>query len=462
MSDGEDTDSAEEPPEAADESPDEDVAPSETDEDPSEDAEQSSEEDDEPAEADLADPTEFDSRLDDAAELVENAETEPDLDEADETLDAIEADLEAATLPTPEPEVGEDEDPEDVEPPDPKEEYEDRISSLRDDIEEQRGPYVEDVVSDIESASTTITTSEWTTEGEDEVAEAVADFLSSVSDTLDDSFESAASGSEDAAAELDDAAERIGETPLDPDDDADTIATLLEQTDTLSADLEAATLWSDLEVREQLRRQGFYDVLDPNVSKDFPPELSAINVYEAQGEVEPLLSALDSFGSDFMEENVLDALEHLAPAEAFDPVHALAQRRNKQPVRILGRIGDEQACDTLEDFLGGGDVELEKITLRALGMIGADRSTDPVAQRLLADSREIRSSAARALGLIGDTRAIDPLEDVLADDDADEVRASAAWALNQIGTERALDVAAEYADDRSYLVQAEAEKAEGV
>ncbi len=434
MSDGEDTDSAEEPPEA----------------------------EDEPAEADLADPAEFDSRLDDAAELVENADTEPDLDEADETLDEIEADLEAATLPTPEPEVGEDEDPEDVEPPDPKEEYEDRISSLRDDIEEQRGPYVEDVVSDIGSASTTITSSEWTTEGDEEVAEAVATFLSSVSDTLDDSFDSTGSGPEEAAAELDDAAERIGEMPLDPDDDADTIATLLEQTDTLSADLDAATLWSDLEVREQLRRQGFYDVLDPNVSKDFPPELSAINVYEAQGEVEPLLSALDSFGSDFMEENVLDALEHLAPAEAFDPVHALAQRRNKQPVRILGRIGDEDACDTLEDFLGGGDVELEKITLRALGMIGADRSTDPVAQRLLADSREIRSSAARALGLIGDTRAIDPLKDVLAEDDADEVRASAAWALNQIGTERALDVAAEYADDRSYLVQAEAEKAEGV
>ncbi len=435
MSDGEDTDSAEEPPEA---------------------------EDDEPADEDLTDPAEFDSRLDDAAELVETAETEPDLDEADETLDAIEADLEAATLPTPEPDVGEDEDPEDVEPPDPKAEYEDRISSLRDDIEEQRGPYVEDVVNDIESASTTITTSEWTEEGEDEVAEAVGTFLSSVSDALDESFDSAASGSEEAAAELDDAAEQIDEMPLDPDDDANTIATLLEHTDTLSSDLDAATLWSDLEVREQLRRQGFYDVLDPSVSKDFPPELSAINVYEAQGEVEPLLSALDSFGSDFMEENVLDALEHLAPAEAFDPVHALAQRRNKQPVRILGRIGDEEACDTLEDFLGGGDVELEKITLRALGMIGADRSTDPVAQRLLADSREIRSSAARALGLIGDTRAIDPLEDVLADDDADEVRASAAWALNQIGTARALQAAAEYADDRSYLVQTEAEKAEGV
>lgn len=433
MSDGEDTESADDPPE-----------------------------DDESAAEELADPEEFERRLDEAAELVEAAETEDDLDEADESLDAIEGDLEAATLPTPEPEVGEDENPEDVEPPDPKADFEDRISGLRSDLDDQRGPYVEDVADAIGSESTTISSSEWTEEGEDEVSEAVADFFAAANDALGESFEVTADDPAGTAEELDAVAEEIGEMPLDPDDDADTIATLLEQTDTLSGDIEAATLWSDLEVREQLRRQGFYDVLDPNVSKDFPPELSAINVYEAQGEVEPLLSALDSFGSDFMEENVLDALEHLAPEAAYDPVHALAQRRNKQPVRILGRIGDERACDTLEDFLGGGDVELEKITLRALGMIGADRSTDPVAQRLLADSREIRSSAARALGLIGDTRAIDPLGDVLAGDDADEVRASAAWALNQIGTERALETAAEYADDRSYLVQAEAEKAESV
>ncbi|MXR52756.1 HEAT repeat domain-containing protein [Halovenus sp. WSH3] len=435
MSDGEDTDSAEEPPEDAGEEP--------------------------PAE-ELTDPEEFEQRLDEAADLVEAAETEDDLDEADETIDGIEADLDAATLPTPEPEVDEDEDEEDVEPPDPKEPLEDRISDLRADIEEQRGPYVEDITDVLDSATTTITTSEWTHEGEDEVAKAVSLFCSEAGETLGESFEVTAEDPEGIAEELGEVTETIGETPLDPDDDAGTIAALLDQAETLTDDLDDAMVWSDLEVREQLRRQGFYDVLDPNVTKDFPPELSAINVYEAEGEVEPLLEALDSFDSDFMEENVLDALEHLAPEEAFDPVHALAQRRNKQPVRILGRIGDEAACDTLEDFLGGGDVELEKITLRSLGMIGAERSTDPVAQRLAADNREIRSAAARSLGLIGDTRAVEPLGDVLADDEADEVRASAAWALNQIGTERALETAAEYADDRSYLVQAEAEKAQGV
>ena len=38
-------------------------------------------------------------------------------------------------------------------------------------------------------------------------------------------------------------------------------------------------------------------------------------------------------------------------------------------------------------------------------------------------------------------------------------RAAAAWALRQIGTERALAAAADYADDRAYLVQHEASQA---
>ena len=78
-----------------------------------------------------------------------------------------------------------------------------------------------------------------------------------------------------------------------------------------------------------------------------------------------------------------------------------------------------------------------------------------------AENDEVRSVAARALGLLGDTRAVAPLADALETDDSDEVRASAAWALRQVGTEDALDEAAQYTDDRAYLVQAEAEKAAG-
>jgi HEAT repeat protein len=202
-------------------------------------------------------------------------------------------------------------------------------------------------------------------------------------------------------------------------------------------------------------------VLESENRKDFPAEWNAVKIYAQGKDVEPILTALDRFESDFMEENILDALEQIAPEEAFEEMHARAQKRNIQPIRILGRIGNDEACETLHDFLGGGDVKLEKTTLRALGAIGSEGSTQHVANRLVADNAEIRSLAARSLGLIGDTRAIEPLSRVLDEDDADEVRASAAWALNQIGTESALDAAAEYADDRSYIVQHEAEKATG-
>ena len=46
---------------------------------------------------------------------------------------------------------------------------------------------------------------------------------------------------------------------------------------------------------------------------------------------------------------------------------------------------------------------------------------------------------------------------MLRDDESDTVRASAAWALTQVGTEEALDAATQYTEDRSYLVQSEAE-----
>jgi HEAT repeat protein len=55
---------------------------------------------------------------------------------------------------------------------------------------------------------------------------------------------------------------------------------------------------------------------------------------------------------------------------------------------------------------------------------------------------------------------VEPLADTLDDDSEDEtVRAAAGWALRQIGTREALEAAAEHGDDRSYLVQHEAERA---
>jgi len=156
-------------------------------------------------------------------------------------------------------------------------------------------------------------------------------------------------------------------------------------------------------------------------------------------------------------ENILEAIEHLAPPAAFDGVHELAQRRDERAVRVLCRIGDDRACETLQEFLGGAR-SLELTTLRALGAIGSPESAAPVAERLAAEDPAVRSAAAWALGMIGDTRAIVSLKGVLADDETPRVRASAAWALRRIGTERAL-TAAEYTDARSHLFEREARRA---
>jgi HEAT repeat protein len=390
----------------------------------------------------------LESRLDDAREALEAAETEADLDDVEATLDDCEADIEAAEFPDP------DEDDED-----PGERLEERLSELREGLEEKRGPYAEDVTAIVEETETTLSETRWTEDGESDAVQAASAFVEATNDTLDVELSSEAETPQGATDNLAVAREAVADGEFDPDADAGTVAALLEAAETLRDDIEDAEEWDDLTVREQLDAQGFYDVLESRNRKDFPADWNAVKIYTQGKDVEPILTALEKFESDFMEENILDALERIAPEEAFDAMHQRAQRRAKQPIRILGRIGDERACDTLHDFLDGGDVKLETVTLRALGAIGSEGSTQPVADRLVADNPEIRSVAARALGLVGDTRAIEPLEGVLENDDADEVRASAAWALNRIGTERALEAAAEYADDRSYIVQVEAEKA---
>jgi FOG: HEAT repeat len=396
----------------------------------------------------------FEERLDEAAAAVEAAETEADLDDIGGTLDGIEADLDDATLAGA---SGQDESEDD-----PRERLSDRIGELRDSVESQRGPYAETVTDELDSAGERITTTEWTDEGLADVGTAVQRFVETTGETLGESCTVDTGNSETIATGLSDVSAAIEAAGLHPDEDEEAIATLLAGVESLTDALDNAQVFGDLEIREQLRRTGFYDVLTPRNRTDFPPEWNAIKLYESRGEAEPILTALEKLDSEFMQDNILDALEHFAPEAAFEDVQALAKRRNEQPVRILGRIGDERACEMLEGFLGGRDVELEKTALWALGCIGAERSTEPVAQRLVADSAEVRSAAARSLGLLGDTRAIDPLADRLAGDDDERVRASAAWSLNQIGTARALDAVAEYADDRSYLVQTEAKKATGV
>lgn len=428
----------------------------------------------------------FEGRLDDIADSLKEADTEADLDDVEGELDEIVADFEDATLEITDADESEDGDDADgskdggqgdsdaVTPgvDERREELAARIGDLRDDLESQRGPYAQDVTDTIDEGIQTLQTSELTVEGVTAAATACRTLCETIRETLDsrvavevdgvDDRDGVDGTIEDLVTDLETAIADIEATELDADDDADTITTLLDAAETFADSVENAQVFGDLEIREQLDRQGFYDVLTPRNRTDFPPEWNAIKLYESRGEVEPILQALDRFDSDFMEENALNALEHMAPEEAFEAVHALAQRRNEQPVRILGRIGDERACDTLVDFLGGGDTALEKTSLRALGAIGSEETTEAVAQRLVASDPAVRSVAARSLGLIGDTRAIDPLATRLGEDDAATVRASAAWALAQIGTAQALEALREYGDDDSPLVRVEAERVAGV
>lgn len=432
---------------------------------------------------------------------LEAAETEDDLDDVEEDLEPVREDLESVReefdavreafdeIELPEPDEGEaeddGEDDEDEEPSGPladlETEYEDLEAALDDvedeiddvesgiddvesGVEDKRGPYAEDVIGEVDDARSDITGTRWTeAEGYGELTETVEAFLESVDGLVD--VEREIADGEDVPARLDATLEAVAgaveDADLDPDDDAETIADLLEATDDLAGGIDDATEWSDLEVREQLRREGFYDVLDH--IKDFPPEWHALKVHEKRGNVEMVLLALESLGSEYMEEHCLESLKRMGPEEAIDPMLQRAGRRDETAIAILGKIGvdDDEVVETLLDYVDSNP-QLQKPAFRALGEIGTEDAVQPIANQLVADEPEVRSNAARALGLIGDTRAIEPLADVLAEDDADTVRASAAWALNRIGTAEALEAAAAYADDRSYLVQSEAEKAANV
>lgn len=415
-----------------------------------------------------ADVEAFEARLEDLEAALEAADTEADLDDIEADTDAFAADLEGATFPVPEPESNEDADgnedgdknEDEAEPPDPKEPLESRLEDLRDGIETERGPYGTDVQADASDAADLVRETRWTRDGEPAVRDATETFLTEASAELGETFAAPdQDGDTDAMAEAIDAVGRAAaDGRLDPDADADAIAALLAAVETLGSALEAAEEWDDLETEEQLQREGFYDRLSPENRKDFPPELGVVRVAEAENDPERILTALDALGSEFMEENCIDALRRLGPAAAFEPMLELANRRDRGAIEVLGKIGDERAVDTLTEFVDSGNPPLQKVTLRALGEIGSTDASQAVADALRDDSAEIRSIAARALGLIGDTRAIEPLSDLLADEtEADEVRGSAAWALVRIGTERALSAAAEYDDDRAYTVQREAE-----
>lgn len=430
----------------------------------------------------------------------EAAETEDDLDDVEVELEPVRADVEAVReqfdtvreefddIELPEPETDEDDEEasdEEENGDDPNgplaeleteqetleeelddleseiDDLEEELDDIQSDVDDQRGPYATDVIDEVDSAKGDIESTRWTEEGEGELRAAVEAALEDSNAVLGTSISIPADEPVlDALVEaLDDLEAEIEAAELDPDEDADQIASLLEITDELQSGVDDSTAWDDLQVREQLRREGYYDVLDH--VKDFPPEWHALKVHEKRGNVDMILLALESLGSDFMEEHCLESLERMGPEEAIEPMLQRANRRDTTAMSILGKIGkaDEEVVETLLEYVDSNP-QLQRPAMRALGEIGSEDAVQPIANQLVAEEPVVRSSAARALGLIGDTRAIEPLAERLEQDDEDTARASAAWALNQIGTKRALEAAAGASDDRAYLVQAEAEKAD--
>ncbi|MGM0605352.1 MAG: HEAT repeat domain-containing protein, partial [Halobacteriota archaeon] len=295
------------------------------------------------------------ARLDDAEGALDAAETEADLDEIETDLDGIEADLEEAALP--EPDDDEEEPPADA--------LGNRLESLRSDLDAQRGPYADDVVDAIETARSTISDTQWTEAGETDVTTAVTAFGEAVENALDVDFDASAGSLAGTDDVLVDATESIDAAGLDPDADADTIEALTEAADDLESGLDDAEEWDDLETREQLYAQGYYDVLGHY--KDYPPEWSALKEHETRGNVDMVLLALESLQSEFMERHALEALERMgkraATEDAIDTMLQRASKRDKPAIRILGKMQAEEAVETLIEYVDSdSDPALQKVT----------------------------------------------------------------------------------------------------
>ena len=392
--------------------------------------------------------------LDEIEAALDDAETEAALDDVDALLDDAEGALAEADLPEPDEDEEDDEDPRAV--------LEDRIEELRGGVDDARGPYADDVVDAIDAEASAVTDTEWTAEGYGSVADAVEVFVDDATVAVEADVTVGGDDPEDLVDALEALADAVGDAGLDPDGDADTIAELLAASDALDGALDDAEEWDDLETHEQLRVEGYYDVLGHY--KDFPVEWAALKEHESRGNVDMILLALDSLTSDFMERHCLEALERMGKRgktdASLEELLGRAGKRDQFAIRILGNMAAEEAVDTLVEYVDeDSNPQLQKATFKTLGEIGASEAVDPLAAKLTMENDEVRPYAARALGLIGDTRAVDPLADALADDESDDVRAAAGWALRQIGTRDALETVAEYADERSYLVQTEAEKA---
>jgi len=221
--------------------------------------------------------------------------------------------------------------------------------------------------------------------GRDDAADAVDAFVEEASESVAVDAFPEHDDLDELIAALDAVAEAVADADLDPDADAETIAALIDATDGLEAGLDDAEEWDDLETHEQLRAQGYYDVLGHY--KDFPVEWSALKEHEARGNVDMILLALNSLESDFMERHCLEAFERMGKRgkteASLEELLGRAEKRDQFAIRILGKMAAEEATETLVEFVSeDSNPQLQKIVFKALGEIGAAEAVQPLADQL--------------------------------------------------------------------------------
>ncbi|MFP4632285.1 MAG: HEAT repeat domain-containing protein [Halobacteriales archaeon] len=208
--------------------------------------------------------------------------------------------------------------------------------------------------------------------------------------------------------------------------------------------------------RETLDELGFYD----NDVTEFPPELSGVKRFKAEGRAEPLVEALGLQGYDvgFMRLEMIEALGRIGDEAA---VPALVDElgdgdTNVAAMEALARIGSADAVDEIAEKLDPEkrvEPRVRAAAADALGELGDDGAVDALVEILDSDSPRVRAAAADALGEIGDDGPVEALSGLLEADESEKVRASAAGALASIDTADARETLSEYDDDANELVR---------
>lgn len=215
--------------------------------------------------------------------------------------------------------------------------------------------------------------------------------------------------------------------------------------------------YEEYSTREDLAELGFYD----NEYTEFPPELSGVKRFKAEGEAEPLIEALQLPGYDvtFMRLEMIEALGRIGDPAAVDVLEDELRDGDTQieAMEALGRIGSTDAVEALADLLDPEKKVKPHVRAKAadtVGEIGGSEAVEPLVEVLEAESPQVRAAAASALGEVGeaDDDAVDALSRMLEEDGEEHVRAAAAKALSQLDGDSAAEALAEYEDDRNELV----------